>query len=112
MAMLIEPLNLTTPVAAFNGGIVVNRDMSVIEQRVIPEKFVVPVAELNKSFGLNSWLYRGADWYIPDPQGAHVPTQPATVHFAPKIMHRLAGLTSNVAKLVGVRDDLDDVARA
>ena len=37
MSMLVEPLNLTTPIAAFNGGIVVNRDMSVIEQRVIPE---------------------------------------------------------------------------
>ena len=36
MSMLIEPLNLTTPIAAFNGGILVNRDMSVIEQRVLP----------------------------------------------------------------------------
>ena len=58
MSMLIEPLNLTTPIAAFNGGILVNRDMSVIEQRVIPEELVVPVAELNKSFGLDTWVYR------------------------------------------------------
>ena len=112
MSMLIEPLNLTTPVAAFNGGIVVNRDMSVIEQRVIPEEFVVPVAELNKSFGLDTWVYRGADWYIPDPQGAHVARETATVQFEPKIMDGLDGLTSNVAKLVGVSDDLDAVARA
>ena len=112
MSMLIEPLNLTTPVAAFNGGIVVNRDMSVIKQRVIPEEFVVPVAELNKSFGLDTWVYRGADWYIPDPQGAHVARETATVQFEPKIMDGLGGLTSNVAKLVGVSDDLDAVARA
>src|ERR1700749_4555388 len=50
IGMLIEPPDLTPPIAAFNGGIVVNRDMSVIEQRVIPEELVVPVAELNKSF--------------------------------------------------------------
>jgi Cof subfamily protein (haloacid dehalogenase superfamily) len=112
MSMLIEPLNLTTPIAAFNGGILVNRDMSVIEQRVIPEDLVVPVADLNKSFGLDTWVYRGADWYIPDPKGAHVAKETATVQFEPKVMDSLDGLTSNVAKLVGVSDDFDAVARA
>jgi Cof subfamily protein (haloacid dehalogenase superfamily) len=112
MSMLVEPLNLTTPIAAFNGGIVVNRDMSVIEQRVIPEEFVTPVAELNKSFGLDTWVYRGADWYVPDPKGSHVARETATVRFEPKVMDSLDGLTKDVAKLVGVSDDLDAVARA
>jgi Cof subfamily protein (haloacid dehalogenase superfamily) len=112
MSMLIEPLNLTTPIAAFNGGILVNRDMSVIEQRVVPEDLVVPVAELNASFGLDTWVYRGADWYVPDPKGAHVARETATVRFEPKVMASLDGLTSDVTKLVGVSDDLDAVARA
>jgi Cof subfamily protein (haloacid dehalogenase superfamily) len=112
MSMLIEPLNLTTPIAAFNGGILVNRDMSVIEQRVVPEYLVVPVAELNASFGLDTWVYRGADWYVPDPKGAHVARETATVKFEPKVMASLDGLTSDVTKLVGVSDDLDAVARA
>jgi Cof subfamily protein (haloacid dehalogenase superfamily) len=112
MSMLVEPLNLSTPIAAFNGGILVNRDMSVIEQRVVPEDLVVPVAELNASFGLDTWVYRGADWYVPDPNGAHVARETATVRFEPKVMTSLDGLTSNVAKLVGVSDDLDAVARA
>jgi hypothetical protein len=112
MSMLIEPLNLTTPIAAFNGGILVNRDMSVIEQRVISEELVVPVADLNRSFGLDTWVYRGADWFIPDPKGAHVARETATVRFEPKVMDGLDGLTTGVAKLVGVSDDLDAVARA
>jgi Cof subfamily protein (haloacid dehalogenase superfamily) len=112
MSMLIEPLNLTTPIAAFNGGILVNRDMSVIEQRVVPEDLVVPVAELNASFGLDTWVYRGADWYVPDPKGAHVARETATVRFEPTVMASLDGLTSDVTKLVGVSDDLDAVARA
>jgi Cof subfamily protein (haloacid dehalogenase superfamily) len=112
MSMLIEPLNLTTPIAAFNGGILVNRDMSVIEQRVVPEDLVVPVAELNASFGLDTWVYRGADWYVPDLKGAHVARETATVRFEPTVMASLDGLTSDVTKLVGVSDDLDAVARA
>jgi Cof subfamily protein (haloacid dehalogenase superfamily) len=112
MSMLVEPLSITTPIAAFNGGVVVNPDMSVIEQRVLPEELVVPVADLNKSFGLDTWVYRGADWYVPDPAGSHVARETATVRFEPTVMKSLDGLTTDVAKLVGVSDDLDAVARA
>ena len=112
MSMLIEPLNLTTPIAAFNGGILVNRDMSVIEQRTIPDDLVKPVTELNTSLGLDTWVYRGADWYIQDPKGAHVARETATVRFDPTVVDSYDDLTSDVAKLVGVSDDLDAVARA
>ena len=57
--MLIEPLNITTPIAAINGGLLVNRDMSVVEQCVLPEELVVPGADLTGSFGLDIWVYRG-----------------------------------------------------
>jgi len=112
MSMLIEPLNITTPIAAFNGGLLVRIDMSVIEQRVLPEEVVRPVADLIGSFGLDVWVYQGADWYVPDPNGSHVARESATVRFAPKVMTGLDGLTTDVAKLVGVSDDLDAVARA
>jgi Cof subfamily protein (haloacid dehalogenase superfamily) len=112
MSMLIEPLDITTPIAAFNGGLLVNRDMSVIEQRVLPEELVPPVADLMGSFRLDTWVYRGPDWYVPDPQGSHVAQESRTVQFEPKVMTGLDGLTSDVAKLVGVSDDLDAVARA
>ena len=42
MEMLIEPLQLDTPIAAFNGGLLVDKDMQVLEQRVIPEDLVGP----------------------------------------------------------------------
>jgi Cof subfamily protein (haloacid dehalogenase superfamily) len=112
MSMLAEPLGITTPIAAFNGGLLVSRDMSVIRQRVLPEELVRPAADLVRSFGLDAWIYRGADWYVPDPHGSHVARESATVRFAPKVMASLDGLTSDVVKLVGVSDDLDAVARA
>ena len=112
MEMLIEPLDITTPIAAFNGGLLVDRDMSVIEQRVLPEELVRPVADLVGSFGLDVWVYRGPDWYVPDPKGSHVARESATVRFEPKVMTSLDGLTSDVVKLVGVSDDLDAVAHA
>jgi Cof subfamily protein (haloacid dehalogenase superfamily) len=112
MSMLIEPLDIKTPIAAFNGGLLVNRDMSVVEQRVLREELVAPLADLIGSFRLDTWVYRGPDWYVPDPQGSHVARESRTVQFEPKVMTSLDGLTSDVAKLVGVSDDLDAVARA
>jgi Cof subfamily protein (haloacid dehalogenase superfamily) len=113
MAMLIEPLDLQTPIAAFNGGLIVDRDMNVIEQRVLPEDLVVPVADMMGSFSLDVWLYTGADWYVPKADGPHVAREAWTVKFEPKIMtDGLKGLTGAVAKLVGVSDDTDLVTKA
>jgi Cof subfamily protein (haloacid dehalogenase superfamily) len=112
MAMLVEPLDLQTPIAAFNGGMLVDRDMKVLEQRVIPENLVGPIADLMSSFELTVWIYRGADWFVPDPKGPHVDREAWTVKFEPKVMHSLEGLTTDVVKIVGVSDDHDAVSRA
>jgi Cof subfamily protein (haloacid dehalogenase superfamily) len=112
MEMLVEPLGLQTPIAAFNGGLIVNPDMTVIERRVLPEALVLPIAELMGSFHLSVWLYRGTEWYVPDLNGPHVAREAWTVRFEPTLMSGFDGLTDDVAKMVGVSDDHDAVSRA
>lgn len=112
MSMLIDPLSLTTPIAAFNGGVVVDVEMTVLEARTLPEPVVAPVAELMGDGGLDVWVYRGADWYVPNRDGTHVEREARTVEFEPKVMDGLEGLTDGVAKLVGVSDDHEAVRRA
>lgn len=112
MAMLAEPLGLDTPIAAFNGGVMVQPDMTVIEQRTLPAGLVPSIAEQIGSFGLDVWIYRGADWYVPASGGRHVAREAATVQFEPKVATSLDGLTDTVAKIVGVTDDAAAMARA
>ena len=112
MEMLVEPLRLQTPIAAFNGGLIVNPDMTVIERRVLPEDLILPLSQLMESFGLSVWLYRGTDWYVPDLEGPHVAREAWTVKFEPVLMTGFDGLTRDVAKMVGVSDDHDAVSRA
>jgi len=114
MAMLIEPLDIQTPVAGFNGGVIVDRQLSVIEQRVLPEDLVVPVADLIEPDGLDVWIYRGNSWYVPGPDAPHVARESRTVQFQPQVMPEggVRALTKDVAKLVGVSDDTAAVARA
>jgi Cof subfamily protein (haloacid dehalogenase superfamily) len=112
MSMLIEPLRLSTPIAAFNGGLIVEPDMTVIEQKVVPDTLVSPMLDLMESFGLTTWIYRGAEWYVRDPSGPHVEHEAATVRFQPTVIETFAGLHDGVAKIVGVSDDPEAMERA
>lgn len=112
MQMLVEPLSLDQPIASFNGGMVVDDSMDVLEQHVLPEALVTPVADLLDAHGLDVWLYRGTDWYVPNPDGPHVEREAETVTFPPTLMDGLDGLTDGVVKMVGVSDDHDAIEAA
>ncbi|HTZ64475.1 MAG TPA: Cof-type HAD-IIB family hydrolase [Solirubrobacteraceae bacterium] len=112
MSMLIEPLDLQTPIAAFNGGVVVDREMSVIEQHTIPPALIAPASELLESLSLDVWLYEGSNWYVRDPKAPHVDRESQTVQFPPTVRSSYDGLTDGIAKIVGVSDDHEAVVRA
>ena len=105
MEMLVEPLELSTPVAAFNGGLVVDAEMAVLEQKVIPEELVEEIVTLLDSSGLDVWVYRGADWFVCDPDAPHVERESFTVQFDPTVVASFEELSADVAKIVGVSDD-------
>lgn len=112
MAMLVDPLALRTPIAGFNGGVVVDPAMTVLEERTLPEGLVRPIADVLGSFSLDVWIYRGADWFVRDRHGPHVEREARTVEFEPRTMDGVDGLTAGVAKVVGVSDDHGAVRRA
>jgi Cof subfamily protein (haloacid dehalogenase superfamily) len=112
MSMLIEPLELATPIAAFNGGLFAHPDMSVIEQQVVPDEVTPTVIEVLAAHGMSVWVYRGADWFVLDPKGPHVAREAWTVRFDPNPVKSFAPVSDGVAKVVGVSDDHDAVAKA
>jgi Cof subfamily protein (haloacid dehalogenase superfamily) len=111
MQMLIEPLALTTPIAAFNGGLFVRPDLSVLEQRVLQADIIEPAMVMMREHQLDTWIYRGTEWFVHERHGPHVDREEWTVKFPPTVVADFTGLTDNVAKLVGVSDDLEAVAR-
>ena len=113
MEMLVDPLDIETPLASFNGGMTVARDLEIMQEHTLPEHLVHPLVDHMQSFDLDVWLYRGSDWYVPDPKGPHVDREAWTVKFEPKVMQDgIRGLTEGVVKLVGVNDDHDVIAKA
>jgi Cof subfamily protein (haloacid dehalogenase superfamily) len=112
MAMLVGPLELELPLAAFNGGLYVRPDMSVIEEHSIDADLVPQVIELLGKRGLDVWLYRGADWLVRDAGAPHIRKEADTVRFEPTVVDSFDGIADGVVKIVGIGDDLDAVARA
>jgi Cof subfamily protein (haloacid dehalogenase superfamily) len=112
MAMLVTPLALELPLAAFNGGIYVRPDMSVIEEHSIDADLVGQVIELLGKGGLDVWLYRGADWLVRDAGAPHIRKEADTVRFEPTVVESFDGMADGVVKIVGISDDLDAVAQA
>jgi Cof subfamily protein (haloacid dehalogenase superfamily) len=110
MAMLVEPLQLELPIAAFNGGLFARPDMSVIESRSIDTALVGSIVELIDDRGLDVWLYRGSDWLLRDEHAPHVAKEADTVRFAPTVVEDFGAITDEIAKIVGVSDDLELVA--
>jgi Cof subfamily protein (haloacid dehalogenase superfamily) len=111
MSMLIAPLELTTPIAGFNGGMLVNPDLSPIDEQSLPTPLVAPLIDTILRHGLDVWIYRGADWFVRDVNAPHVDRERRTVCFAPTVTPDFADLHQRIVKVVGVGEDLPVVAR-
>jgi Cof subfamily protein (haloacid dehalogenase superfamily) len=111
MRMLVEPLGMKVPMAAFNGGIIILPDMTVVDERVIPADVAPAVIETIRAHGPYVWIYRSTEWYVTDPHAPHAEREASTVQFPPTVVPTYDGLLDRVVKIVGVSDDHDLVAR-
>jgi hypothetical protein len=111
MAMLFNPLELDTPIAGFNGGLFVTKDLTILEQKTVPADVASQAVDLIRKHGLDAWVYRGNDWLITKADAPHVARESWTVKFEPKIVADVGEKLDQVAKIVGVSDDYDKVRR-
>ena len=111
MAMLFDALDIKTPIAGFNGGLFVERDLTILEQKTVPADVARQAVELMREHGLDTWVYSGNDWLITKIDAPHVAREAWTVKFEPKVVTDVREHLQQVAKIVGVSDDLDKVRR-
>jgi Cof subfamily protein (haloacid dehalogenase superfamily) len=113
MKMIVEAVKLSAPLAAFNGGMLVEPEtMKVLVQQTLDAEIAQEVIERVGEFGLVVWVYAGVDWYIQDLNSPHREKEERTVQFPPKVVKNFdEALRQGVAKVVGVSDDYDLVAK-
>lgn len=111
MKHLIEPLNVTEPVAAFNGGMIVRPDLSVIEQRLVETDAARESIKIIQQHGLHPWLWTATDWYVLDTNEPHIKREEHTVKFLATVTDSFEPHIAMAGKIVGVSDDLPAVLR-
>ncbi len=111
MRMLVHPLEMRGPMAAFNGGIIAQPDMTIVDEQAVPDDCTPAVIDTIRAHGLYVWIYRAAEWYVTDPHAPHAQREASTVRFQPTVVPSYDGLLDRVVKIVGVSDDHDQVVR-
>ncbi len=112
MAMLVAPLEVRESIGGFNGGLIVDPAMQVLEERCLPSELVTPIFNELERHDVDVWVYQGNDWFVRDQHGPHVARESATVQFDPIVRPDLRTVTEGVVKLVGVSDDRAAIERS
>jgi Cof subfamily protein (haloacid dehalogenase superfamily) len=112
--MLITSLGLTTPIAAFNGGLLVEPDsLRALEGHSIPADVARRAMAFLQRKGIAIWFDTDQDWLLLDASGAYVEHEIRTIATSPKQVTSFdaPGIIDRGYKIIGVSRDFDLLAR-
>jgi transaldolase len=110
MRMLVEPLGLTMPMAAFNGGVIVLPDLSVLDERQLPDYLLPAIIDMILAHGLDAWLFRSTEWYVRSVSAPRVARETSNIQTSPVVVPSFDDVLSGIVKIVGVSEDHPRVA--
>lgn len=102
LRMLVEPLALRLPMAAFNGAALVMPDLSPIDQKVLPTAVAREALGVFAALGIAAWVFTSDRWLLNDPRGAYVDHERRTIAAEPTVVECFDPVLDAVGKIVGV----------
>ncbi len=102
MMSLIAALDLKLPFAAFNGGAVVNTNLSMIETHRLDPGAASTMLDLLTRRGVDAWVFADNDWRLRNAHGAYVVDNQRTLGYPPVIVQGFDDVISRIDKIVGV----------
>jgi Cof subfamily protein (haloacid dehalogenase superfamily) len=105
MRFLIEPLQITLPIGAFNGSSIVDPQLKPIEQHLIPLPAVKRCLEVLNQFGVDIWLFTNDLWLTRNGNGEYIPHEKRAIRADPTIVEDFAPYLSAACKIVGASSD-------
>jgi len=105
MRFLIEPLAITLPVGAFNGSCIVDPQLKVIEQHLIPASAAQQSLDVLNEFGVDIWLFTSNLWLTRHGEGEYVPHEKRAIRADPTLVGDFTPYLSAACKIVGSTAD-------
>jgi Cof subfamily protein (haloacid dehalogenase superfamily) len=105
IAPLAARLGLETPVAGFNGGVILDREGRSLAERPVPEAAARAALAAFAARGIDAWVFADGEWLLQDPEGHYVPLEQRTIGFAPRRVDGFEPVIARAGKLVGASAD-------
>jgi len=99
--MLVETLRLTLPIGVFNGGAIVQPDLSTLEQHLVPAAAARRSIEVLSQYDADVWVFTAEEWIVRDAAGAYVALERKTIRAEPRVVSDFTPHLSDAAKIVG-----------
>jgi Cof subfamily protein (haloacid dehalogenase superfamily) len=107
-----DALQVDLPFGGYNGGSIVEADLTVIEQVTIPPATARRAVDTFHANGIDTWVFVGNEWVILNRQGDHVDHEFHTIDVPPTVVSAYEDRHFRaVGKIVGASNDHDLVAR-
>jgi Cof subfamily protein (haloacid dehalogenase superfamily) len=105
MRFLIEPLQITLPLGAFNGSCIVDPQLKPIEQHLIPVPAAQRALDVLNEFGADIWLFTSDLWLTRNGNGEYVPHEKRAIRADPTIVADFTPYLGSACKIVGASAD-------
>jgi Cof subfamily protein (haloacid dehalogenase superfamily) len=111
--MLVAPLRLALPFGGYNGGSIVDPDLSPIEQKLLSPDAAADAIALLEAHGITSiWVFTGGEWLVRDCNGDCVDLEIHTIDALPTLAGSFEERLGAVSKIVGASKHHDRIATA
>jgi Cof subfamily protein (haloacid dehalogenase superfamily) len=111
LSMLLGPLGITAPVIGFNGGVIADPNLAIINEHVLSPEIARRAIDMLDAAGALVWVFSGQDWLIRNADGPYVAFEERTVAFGPTVVEDFGAALHASAKIVGVSRDFGLLAR-
>ena len=108
---LRNSLAITTPLIGFNGGVLVDPDLSIITEHLLSPKVARRAVELLAAYGAEVWVFGVQNWLLRQADNPFVTLEKRTVGFRPTTVEDFGPALDVAAKIVGVSADFALLAR-
>lgn len=107
LATVVAALAIDTPIAAFNGGMIVAPDdpSRVMAQYLVPAQIGAHTLAMLAQQGIDAWVFTAEHWLLRRPDGPYVGHEEHTVSFPPTVVDDFGPYLDRVGKIVAVSDD-------
>jgi Cof subfamily protein (haloacid dehalogenase superfamily) len=105
MRMLVEPLRIVSPTAAFSGGLILSPNGATLSRHFLDPAAARRTVGILAAHGVQPWVFTVNVWFALDGSGPDVARESFVIQFAPTVVAEFGRALDETAKIVGVSRD-------